>query len=193
MSKKAILIISGTVLVGGVSYLIYKKWKGDREVTALSDYIANKTYDQLNTSAGADQAIDNITNTKIDTNKIHIGGLFGVDSPNSPIRAAVLKTVQDLNKAIKGGGTSVTAFLNAFYTIKNQNTMALVDAIYKGIYKEGLFDAMKKEVILNNPLNKMFDENQGLARTLLLPSIPSIKGSWIPQISQYLQNLPEYS
>ncbi len=192
MSKKAILIISGFTLVGGISYLIYRKWRGDREVTALSDFIANKTYDQLNTSAGADQAIESVKNIKIDTNKIHIGGLFGVDSPNSPIRAAVLKTAEDLNKSMKGAGTNVSDFLKAFYTIKNQNTMALVDAIYNGLYKEGLFQAMSKEVLLNNPINSMFDANKGIIKTILAP-IPFLKGYWLPQISNYLQNLPEYS
>jgi len=187
MSKKSnIAIISALVVVGGISYLVYRKYRGGKEVSALTDYI-DGTYTQTNLSTGGDEAITNIGNIKIDPNKIRIGSLFG-NSKTTAIRDAIAKTVTDLRTSMQGGSTDTKLFYSAFYRIKNKNTMAFVDAVYKVLFKEGLFEAMKDEYALYNSGNAFFNDDN-----TILKSIPFLsKGNWNPFIAKYLQALPDY-
>ena len=73
-------------------------------------------------------------------------------------------------------------------TIQSKNTLAIVDKIYKGVYNEGLFEAMKDEAALNNALYTAFSD-----KTKYNIAIPFItEGKWHPVFAAYFQSLKDY-
>lgn len=189
MSKNVnIAIFSGVVLVSSIMFLIYKKKENEIEVNALLDYIDKKVYSDVDPTKAAEQAISQIQTMKIDLNKLHIGNLYGRYYDNAEIRNALAHQTTELWAAMKGVGTDVKPFINAFVQIKNKNTFAFIDRLYKAKFGEGLFEAMSHESALNNTAYSVYEDNKW---QLVVPFLS--KGRWNPSISNYLKNLPDYS
>jgi len=179
----AIFVGIGAVTLG---YLIYKRKKNNEESVALLDYIS-KMPSQTNLSSATQQGMDAVRGTKIDLNKLRIDNLYGSYS-NPKIRNAIANSVTELYASMKGGGTDVNSFAKNLGRIKNKNTLAFVDRIYKVQYKEGLFEAMKGESVLNNVQYKVFSD-----ATKYDFAIPFFSEShWHPSLANYFNNLPTY-
>lgn len=179
----AIFVGIGAVTIG---YLIYARKKNQEEATAVLQYI-NSLPSQVDLSEATKQGMDAVRGTKIDFNKLAIGTLKG-SYTNPKMRNAVSKTVVDLYSAMKGSDTDTKAFYGALFNVKNKNTLAFIDKIYKAMFKEGLFEAMKGESKLNSVYYSVFSD-----KTKYDLAIPFLSdGKWSPVLSTYFNNLPIY-
>lgn len=185
VTKKEIFITSAVVFGSIILYAVYRNKRGNDISSALEDYI-NKSYTETDISKGGDEAISDIGKIKIDFNKMHIGNLYGKYS-NPAIRNELAKTVTELWASMKGAGTDLKPFYQNFSKIKNKNTMAFIDTVYKAMHGEGLFQAMKGEISLNNSQYGQFSD-----KNPLLSNIPFINSYWHPTIAKYLTKLPNY-
>lgn len=184
--QKKKIVIGGLIIAGAsIAYLIYRSKQNQKEGDALLAYI-NKAYSQVDHSAAADQAIKETLNIKIDPNKLKVDNLSGKYSP--AIRNAISNVMTNLWAAMKGGGTNVEALMKQLSRIKSKNTLAFVDQMFKAQFGTGIFEWMKDEYALNNTVYGLYSDKTSSVMNL----IPFSKAYWHPQISAYLQKLPEY-
>lgn len=185
VTKKEIFITSTIVFGSIIVYAVYRNKKGNDISKALEEYI-NQSYTQTDITKGAEEAIADVGKIKVDLNKIHIGNFYGKYS-NPAIRNEIAKTATELWAAIKGAGTDMKPFWNNFSKIKNKNTMAFIDSVYKSLHGKGLFDDMRGEIMLNNSQYGRFSD-----KNPLFSNIPFINSYWHPTIATYLTKLPNY-
>lgn len=169
-----------------IAYLVWKRKNNEKEAGAILEYINNMP-SQVDASDGAQQGMDIVRGTKIDFNKMKVDNLSG-SYKNPAIRNAIANIVTELYASIKGGGTDIKNFTKQFDRVKNKNTMAFIDKVYKAQFKEGLFEAMKGEVALSSPYYAMF--NDKTKYDMIIPFFSETK--WNPKLSAYFENLPTY-
>ncbi len=190
--NKNIAIGCGIIAGAGIVYLAYRKIHGDALAKALNKYIDANIYSQTNPTKAAEQAITKIESMKIDTNRIHIGNLYGKYSDNPAMRDALAKTATELFDSINGAGTNLTKFFSAFFQVKNKNTMAFINLVYKSLpinkTKESLFKAMAGEIALNNTANSIYEDDKW---QVVIPFFS--QNRWTPVISNYLSGLSDYN
>jgi len=182
--KKTAIYLGITALA--VGYLMYVRKRNKEEAAAILEYI-NVMPIQNDASASTKQGMDAVRGTKIDMNKLSIGNLKGAYS-NPAIKNAIAKVVVNLYSTMKGGGTDVKVFAQALSSIKNKNTLAFVDKVYASMYKQGLFEAMKGEAVLNNIQYGQFSDKT--KNDLAIPFYS--EGYWNPSLAKYFNNLPIY-
>ncbi len=178
----------GAITIG---YFIYTRKKNMEEANALLEYIATIP-SQVNLSEATQQGMDAVRGTKIDLNKMAIidgnGKLLYGAYKTPAIRDAIAKTVSELKASMQGGGTDIKTFAKYLSKVRNKNTLALIDQVYKSMFKEGLFEAMKDEASLNNVQYVVFSD-----KTKYNIAIPFLTdGHWHPTLSVYFNNLPVY-
>jgi hypothetical protein len=182
--KKIALFVGIGVIATG--YFLYARKKNKDEANVILDYIS-KLPSQVDLSAATEQGIQSIQNIKFDPKRISISGKKGAID-NATIRSEVTKVVKQLHDAIDGLGTSLTPFFDALKRIGNKNTFYAVDYIYKSVYKEGLFEAMKGEFALNNVNYALLSD-----KTKYNIAIPFLsEGKWHPVFAQYFGALKDY-
>lgn len=183
--KKVALYLGITAIA--VGYLIYRRNKNQKEATALIEYI-NTLPSQVDLSLATKQGMDAVRGTKIDLNKLKIDNLSGSYATNPKVKDAIAKAVVDLYASMKGVGTDHKKFFNVLARIKNKNTLAFVDKLYKLMFKEGLFEAMKDETALNNVAYAVFSDKT--RNDIAIPFLS--EGKWHPIFATYFNNLPVY-
>lgn len=183
--QKKIAIGVGISVIA-ITFLLYNRNKNKKDADAILDYIS-KMPSQVDLSSATDSGMALVRGTKIDLSKMKIDNMSGAYK-NRAIRNAIAKIVTDLYSSMKGANTDVKAFANTLARIKNKNTLAFVDMVYKSSFKEGLFEAMKGEFALNNVYYVMFSDKTKY--NLAIPFLTDAK--WAPQLSAYFNNLPMY-
>lgn len=178
----------GAITIG---YFIYTRKKNIEEANALLEYIATIP-SQVNLSEATQQGMDSVRGTKIDLNKMAIidanGKLLKGAYSTPAIKNAIAKTVSELKSAMQGAGTDVKTFSKYLSKVRNKNTLALIDQVYKAMFGEGLFEAMKDESALNNANYVVFSD-----KTKYNIAIPFLTdGHWHPTLSTYFNSLPVY-
>ena len=159
----AIFVGIGAITIG---YLIWKRNKNEKEATAILEYI-NTLPSQVDLNQATEQGIKDVQDIKLRTDRIVVkeGGKIVVGSIKDPkIGGYIANYVQRLNTAIKGAGTDYKELFEVLSRIRTKNTLKWVDTIYKTMFKEGLFEAMKSETLLNNVnynnyMIKIYDKN----------------------------------
>jgi hypothetical protein len=178
----------GAITIG---YFIYIRKKNNEEATALLEYIATIP-SQVNLSEATQQGMDAVRGTKIDLNKMAIidskGKLLKGSYKTPAIRDAIAKTVSELKASMQGAGTDAKSFALFLSRVRNKNTLALIDQVYKAMFKEGLFEAMKDEASLNNVHFARYSD-----KTKNDIAIPFFSDAhWHPNLSAYFNTLPMY-
>lgn len=181
--KVALFIGIGVIAIG---YLLYRSKKNKTEGTALLDYVRTIP-SQVDLSKNTDTGMTDVRNTKVDWSKIKIGTLSG-DYKNPAISNEVAKVISELWASMKGASTDVERFYKALFKIKNKNTLAIVDQVYKLQNKEGLFEAMKGEWALNNVNYAIYSDKT--KNSLMIPLLSDSK--WSPVLSVYFSGLQTY-
>lgn len=189
-TKKA--LIFGGIAAGVIGFVIYTRNKNQKEAELILSYI-NQLPSQVDKSAAAQQGIDTVKATKFDQNRLHVldnngKALYGKYSTPA-IKSAITSIVTDLHKSMNRAGTDTSLFFKAFSRIRNKNTMGFVDQIYKALYKEYLFEAMKDESALNSTAYGVFSD-----KTKYDIAIPLLsEGYWHPSIAKWLNSISLYN
>lgn len=181
-NKRNIVLLS--LLAGTITFILIRRKVNSVQARALLDYV-NAMPSQVDLSSNVDQGIQSTLSTKPDWNKLKIDNLVGPGN-NTAIRDAMVKLVTNLNVAMAGLGTNDKAFYKELFRIKNKSTLASVNTLYKAVYRESLFDAMKAESKLNNMYFAVFSDKT--KNSLYIPGISESK--WSPILSVYFSNLP---
>ena len=183
----AIFVGIGAITIG---YLIWKRNKNEKEATAILEYI-NTLPSQVDLNQATEQGIKDVQDIKLRTDRIVVkeGGKIVVGSIKDPkIGGYIANYVQRLNTAIKGAGTDYKELFEVLSRIRTKNTLKWVDTIYKTMFKEGLFEAMKSETLLNNVNYAVFSD-----KTKYDIAIPFLsEGKWHPALATYFNSLPSY-
>jgi hypothetical protein len=178
----AIFVSIGLVTVG---YFIYRRKRNNEEANAIIEFI-NSSASQVDINEAANQGIETVRGTKFDSNKLYVDNLKG--KYEGKIRDAVANIVINLNKSMSGLGTDDKLFFQTLVRIKNKNTLSFVDKVYKAMYKEGLFEAMKDETKLNNAAFALYSDKNKY--DLIIPLLSESK--WHPLLATYFSKLPLY-
>lgn len=187
ISKNTKTAIYIGIALATVGFLFYRQKKNKEEATILLDFIA-KMPSQVDLSKATDTAIVDVRKTKYNPNKIKIDNLYGAYKTNPAIKKAIANTVTELYASMKGVGTDEKPFFKALNRIKNKNTLMFVDLVYKAMFKQGLFEAMKEEVSLNNVQYGVFSDKTKYDLAIPLLS----EGKWHPALASIFNRLPVY-
>lgn len=141
---KEILIVS-ILGLGGLAFWLYIKKRNEKEVAELTKFI-NESYTQNDLSKLSEEVVNKIQTLPLTKGNLMIDNI--PDSDKDKFRSALANLVVNLNLSIKGPSTNVNLFFTNFYRIKNKATMRMVDALYKSLYGETLFDAIQGESLL---------------------------------------------
>jgi len=177
----AIFVGIGAIAIG---YLIWKRKKNEAEANALLEAIGT-SLSQVDTNEASVQAIQQIQAMNIDPKNLKVDNLVGY-SPK--MRDAIANISTELYLSMKGAGTNLGNFAKQLNRIKNKNTLAFIDKIYKEAHKEGLFEAMKGELALANSAYAMFSDKTKY--NIVIPFFSEVK--WHPKLANYFNNLPTY-
>ncbi len=141
-TKKITIGGSILVLLGAWTGWFYVKKRNEAEVKALTDYI-NGSITQNNVSTGSNEIVAAINTLPLTKGNLLIDNI--PDSNKAAFQNALANVVVNLYSSMSGAGTDVNLFFTNFYRIKNKATMKFVDALYKSIYGETLFEAIQGE------------------------------------------------
>lgn len=186
--KQKKIAIGVGISVIAIGFLLYSRSKNKKEASAILDYIS-KMPSQVDLSSATDSGMNLVRDTKIDLSKIKIDNLSGAYK-NKDIRNAISKVVVELYASMKGVGTNRTQLLNSLNRVKNKNTLAFIDRVYKAMYKEGLFEAMASESLLNNKAFNLFSDKTKY-EVFYKPTF-MLDSKWAPEFAPYFNNLPIY-
>lgn len=193
--QKKIAIFAGIGAIT-IAYLVWKRNKNNEEAQALLNYIANSK-SEVNLSEATQQTIDEIKNIPIDKKVFEMLAVIPFDKPfntsnaligkySPQIRNALSKIVVELYSSIKGVGTDSKAFYKALFRIRNQRTLALVNYLYKQMFKEDLYTAMADESALNSAIFAKFSDAE--KNLIVIPFYTDKR--WNPNLATYFKTLP---
>ncbi len=186
MEKNTKIVLFTGVAAATVGILYWHSKQNEKEGNALLEAI-DKSYAQNDTNAAGKQAIQEIQNTKLRNDKIAVGKFYG-NIKDPKVSAAYDQLYKDLWASMKGIGTNLNAFYGAFFQIRNKNTAAYIDKMFKVQFGEGLFEMMSKETKLNNAAFGRFSD-----KTKNEIAIPFYDSYWNPLVAKYLTLLPTYA
>lgn len=175
--------------VGGVTigFLIYRSKQNEKEGQIILDYI-NKSMTQNDLSKAVDEGIKSVQGTALDPSKIKLTTASG-NITDPKVSDAMAKLNVQIYSAIKGISTDTKSLFNALLQIKNKNTLAFMDKVFKAQYGQGLFEMMKQEYLLYNTTYGKFSDKTNNA----LDTIPFLNdGYWNPAIAKWINSLPNY-
>jgi hypothetical protein len=182
--KKYSLLIGGVLVLTGV-YLYWRR-RVKKEGESLLAYV-NSMPSQVNLTEAAEQGIKDIKAVPFDANKLKVDNLSG-SIKDTKIKNALANVATELYAAMKGPGTNVSSFAKNLNRIKNKNTLKFLNELYKALFKEDLFQAMKSETSLNNTTYALWSD-----KTKYNMMIPGISDShWNPVLAQFFNNLKIY-
>ena len=185
-------LIFGGVALGVAGFIIYTRNKNQKESEAILEYIS-QIPSQVDKSAATSQGIYTVLKTNFDQNRLHVIDSSGKDLygkySNSAMKNAISNIVVDLHKSISGAGTDTKLFFKTFQRIRNKNTMGFIDKIYKGMYGESLFEAMKGETALNSTAFGVFSDKT--KNDLAIPLLS--EGYWHPNIGEWINRISLYN
>lgn len=192
MNKGQKIALLGMAGAGVIGFLYWQSKKNAEEAKLILDYI-NQTPSQVDKNAAAEQGIKTTEATKLDKTKMHVIGANGKDLfgnyTNPAIKDAMTKIMVDLRNSMSGPSTNTELFYKAFFRIRNKNTLAEINRLYKILYGETLFEAMKGESALNSTTYGVFSD-----KTKYDITIPGLSdGYWHPKIAEYLSRISLYN
>jgi len=186
--KKYAIIVGALVVAAGGYY--YWRRKVSLEGDALLDYVKSLP-SQVDLSKATEQGIKDVEDVKLRTDRVVVkdgGKILAGPVGNTKLKNLLASYAQRLHTAMAGAGTNTKEVFAVLDSIRTKNTLKWVDAMYKGVFKEGLFDAMKGEAALNNVQFGVFSD-----KTKYDLAIPGITEShWHPALASYFNSLPIY-
>lgn len=191
-SQKIKIAFGITLIAIASGTLYYLKVKKTSESQALLDYIASLP--KMNTSQSVTNYIDtntekavseieSIAGQKFDMNGMALGNIVLKKGDKSNIQQFLAKAkeiAKNLHDAMSGGGTNENLFYSNLLQIKNRKTLSWMDAFYRIIYKNSLFQDVRGEM-------KLYTGNaQSYVPNFLIPAEIT---KYAPKLSGYLITL----
>lgn len=166
------------VLTGAaIGYWYHVKKRNDAEAAALIQVI-DGTLTQNDFSKMSNEIVSRIETMPLTKGSLQIDNIK--DSNKANFKNAMVDTVMNLAKSMKGAGTDVRLFSKNFSRIKNKATMKFANELYKAINGESLFDAIQGESALYTG-----SFSKGISDPFNMLNLPN----YHPSIVKYLASL----
>ena len=166
-NKKIILGTSIGVIVAGTIYLLYKRSVNKKNSQLMLEFISE--IPKTNTSGAVQELANKVTKdalsqidttdmTKIPTKEFIVDGITYNSIVDLNKTGKMNEIVRNLNKSFSGLGTDLVLFGKTFSRLGNRSAMIFANTLYKQLYKETMWDAIRSEKQLNGgSLNKLSD------------------------------------
>lgn len=163
-NKKIILGTSIGVIVAGTIYLLYKRSVNKKNSQLMLEYVseipktntigavqelANKlTYNVLS-------QVDTTDMSKIPTKEFIVDKKTYKSITDLNKTGKMIEIVKDFNKSISGVGTDTDLFFRTIARIGNRSALIYANTLYKSLYKETLWNAIRDESdLMNNKVER---------------------------------------
>ena len=164
-NKKIILGTSVGVIAASVIYLLYKRSVNKKNSELMLEFISelpktNTTESRKEffdkTTEDALKQIDTTDMTKIPTKEFIVDGITYKSITDLNKTGKMNEIVTNLNKSFSGALTDLSLFGKTFPRLGNRSSMIFANTLYKQVYKETMWDAIRGEKQLYGGLLNKF-------------------------------------
>jgi hypothetical protein len=159
-NKKIILGTSVGVIAASVIYLLYKRSVNKKNSQLMLEFISE--IPKTNTTSAVQDLGNKITYSVL--NQIDTTDMKKIPTKEFIVDKTTYKSISDLNKTGKMNeivkdinkavssikGTDTDLFFKSFARLGNRSAMIFANTLYKSLYKETMWDAIKGETALYN-------------------------------------------
>jgi len=182
-NKKIILGTSIGVIVAGTIYLLYKRSVNKKNSQLMLEYISE--IPKTNTTGALQELgnkitysvlsqIDTTDMTKIPTKEFIVDKNTYKSIKDLNKTNKMTEIVKDINKAVSSiKGTDTDLFYKTIARLGNRSALIYANALYKGLYKETMWDAIRGETLLYTKSMKFADPFNLAGLTDYSPTIVS--------------------